>query len=73
MERRQTIGEKAKPCRSAARFLTLFCFSPIDPLRGQNGPMTSIGPLQYGYRGNLVPKVNREKQKLNRAGVLHGS
>ena len=28
-------NEKAKTCRSAARFLTLFRPSPIDPLRGQ--------------------------------------
>ena len=29
--KRRSRSQKAKPCRSAARFLTLFYFSPIDP------------------------------------------
>ena len=29
--KRRSRSKKAKPCRSAARFLTLFYFSPIDP------------------------------------------
>ena len=33
----RSSSKKAKPCRSAARFLTLFCFSPIDPFGAKTG------------------------------------
>ena len=35
--KRRSRSKKAKPCRSAARFLTLFYFSPIDPSGAKTG------------------------------------
>ena len=35
--KRRSRSQKAKPCRSAARFLTLFYFSPIDPSGAKTG------------------------------------
>ena len=45
--KRRSRNKKAKPCRSAARFLTLFCFSPIDPSGAKTG-RRGRRPLRIG-------------------------
>ena len=63
-------NKKAKPCRSAARFLTLFCFSPSGPSGAKTGrrgrrPLQAIRKLIFGPEGvNMEngPKALRKMQ-----------
>ena len=56
--------KKAKPCRSAARFLTLFCFSPSGPSGANFMEVEEFWP-QRGQSGK------RKKSVKKNAALLH--
>ena len=57
-------SKKAKPCRSAARFLTLFCFSPSGPSGAKLTDVECFRPRR-GQCGK------REKSVKKNAALLH--
>ena len=57
-------SKKAKPCRSAARFLTLFCFSPSGPSGANFMEVEEFWP-QRGQSGK------RKKSVKKNAALLH--
>ena len=66
-------SKKAKPCRSAARFLTLFCFSPSGPSGAKTGrrgrrPLQIIVNLIVG--ANIVRPQTEKRRKRLRAHTV---
>ena len=57
-------SKKAKPCRNAARFLTLFCFSPSGPSGAKLTDVECFRPRR-GQCGK------REKSVKKNAALLH--
>ena len=80
--KRRSSSKKAKPCRSAARFLTLFCFSPSGPSGAKflykGGEYFRPRRGQYGRRPKSVKKIAALLQFLafgaadHSFGVLRG-
>ena len=80
--KRRSSSKKAKLCRSAARFLTLFCFSPSGPSGAKflykGGEYFRPRRGQYGRRPKSVKKIAALLQFLafgaadHSFGVLRG-
>ena len=80
--KRRSRSKKAKPCRSAARFLTLFCSSPSGPSGAKflykGGEYFRPRRGQYGRRPKSVKKIAALLQFLafgaadHSFGVLRG-
>ena len=74
--KRRSRNEKAKTCRSAARFLTLFRPSPIDPLRGRMQPSVAVGADSISarsvFRQRKIQRANNVRPYSHRMVVCRG-
>ena len=65
-------SKKAKPCRSAARFLTLFCFSPSGPSGAKTG-RRGRRPLRINFMFAIKGKGPRRGQAPPYSTILYGA